>query len=126
MAIGGTVVLTLIFLSGQRKGDLKENLVSLSVRAGLPSTPCSPWNVFRTKDSQTFSGRNPKTICRDLCNSEKGSPKSWASLHTNVVCWFWPELSDAVHEKLLKGVEEQMKKSSFNRVMSFVIMHLPI
>lgn len=80
----------------------------------------------RIKDSQKFSGQNPKTVCRDLCNSEEGSPKSWACLHTNVVCWFWCELSDAVHEKLLKGVEEQMKKSSFNCVMSFVITHLAI
>lgn len=87
MAIGGTLVLTLTFLPGQRKENLKENLVSLSVPAELLTQFYEIFLRHRIKDSRKFSGQNPKTICRELCNGEKGSPKSWACLPTNVVCW---------------------------------------
>lgn len=36
----------LVFLPGQRKGNLKENLVGLSMPAELPSTFCSASNIL--------------------------------------------------------------------------------
>jgi len=89
MAIGGTLVLTLIFLRGQRKGNLRVILLSLSVPQDYPVLPVL-YGIFlrcRVRDRQKFAGQNPETICRELCNREEDSPKSLSCLHTNVFCW---------------------------------------